>query len=132
MCEDYFTMPFDVSDKSLHTSGKGSKEFDLLDGGEAALPSMDAMIHKVFSHEEPIVKTSQSFESLLPGKKSVTQYVIYAWNDESLPIQKALLLHIIQHLKNMYLRVNDFMHTNNGNCHELPYSSYEPVILEKD
>ncbi len=21
---------------------------------------------------------------------------------------------------------------NNGNCHELPYSSYEPVILEKD
>jgi hypothetical protein len=22
--------------------------------------------------------------------------------------------------------------SNNGNCHELPYSSYEPVILEKD
>jgi hypothetical protein len=22
--------------------------------------------------------------------------------------------------------------TYNGNCHELPYSSYEPVILEKD
>jgi hypothetical protein len=21
---------------------------------------------------------------------------------------------------------------NNSNCHELPYSSYEPVILEKD
>jgi hypothetical protein len=21
---------------------------------------------------------------------------------------------------------------HNGNCHELPYSSYEPVILEKD
>jgi hypothetical protein len=21
---------------------------------------------------------------------------------------------------------------NNGNCHMLPYSSYEPVILEKD
>ncbi len=22
--------------------------------------------------------------------------------------------------------------TNNGNCHELPYSSYKPFILEKD
>ncbi len=69
LCEDYFTMPFIVSDKSLHTSGKGSKELDLLDGGEAALPSMDATIHNVFSHEEPIVITSQLFESLLPGKE---------------------------------------------------------------
>jgi hypothetical protein len=69
LCEDYFTMPFVVSDKSLHTSGKGSKEFDLLDGGEAALLSMDATIHNVFSHEEPIVITSQLFESLLPGKE---------------------------------------------------------------
>ncbi len=70
LCEDYFTMPFIVSDKSLHTSGKGSKEFDLLDGGEAALPFMDATTHNVFSHEEPIVViTSQSFESLLPGKE---------------------------------------------------------------
>jgi hypothetical protein len=24
------------------------------------------------------------------------------------------------------------LHDNNGNCHELPYSSYELVILEKD
>jgi hypothetical protein len=67
LCEDYFTMPFVVSDKSLHTSGKESKEFDLLDGGEAALLSMDATLHNVFSHEEPIVITSQLFESLLPG-----------------------------------------------------------------
>jgi hypothetical protein len=22
--------------------------------------------------------------------------------------------------------------TDNGNCHKLPYSSYKPVILEKD
>ncbi len=63
------TMAFVVLGKSLHTSGKGSKEFNLLDGGEAALPSMDTMIHTFFSHEEPIVKTSQSFESLLPGKE---------------------------------------------------------------
>ena len=69
LCEDYFTMPFIVLDKSLHTSGNGSKEFDLLDGGEAALPSMDAMIHNVFSHEEPIVITSQSFESLFSTSK---------------------------------------------------------------
>ncbi len=62
-------MPFLVSDKSSHTSGKGSKEFNLLDGGEAALLSMDATIHNVFSHEEPIVITSQLFESLLPGKE---------------------------------------------------------------
>ncbi len=69
LCEDYFTMPFVVLDKSLHTSGKGSKEYNLLDGGEAALLSMDATIHNVFSNEEPIVITSQSFESLLPGKE---------------------------------------------------------------
>ncbi len=68
LCEDCFTMPFVVLDKSLHTSGKGSKEFDLLDGGEAALPSMDATIHNIFFHEEPVVITSQLFESLLPGK----------------------------------------------------------------
>ncbi len=24
------------------------------------------------------------------------------------------------------------LYSNNGNCHKLPYSSYEPVILEKD
>ncbi len=66
LCEDYFTIPFVVLDKSLHTSGKGSKEFVLLDGGEAALLSMDATIHNIFSHEETIVITSQSFESLLP------------------------------------------------------------------
>jgi hypothetical protein len=70
LCEDYFTMPFVVSDKSLHTSGIGSKEFDLLDGNETALPSMDATIHKDFSHEESIFITSQSFESLLPGKET--------------------------------------------------------------
>jgi hypothetical protein len=69
LCDDYFTMPFIVSDKSLHTSGKRSKEFNLLDGGEAALLSMDATIHNICSHEEPIVITSQSFESLLPGKE---------------------------------------------------------------
>jgi hypothetical protein len=48
LCEDYFTIPFVVLDKSLHTSGMGSKEFDLLDGGEAALPSMDATILNAF------------------------------------------------------------------------------------
>jgi hypothetical protein len=32
---------------------------------------------------------------------------------------------------NNALTVNaELLHT--GNCHELPYSSYEPVILEKD
>jgi hypothetical protein len=69
MCEDYFTMPFIVLDKSLHTSGIGSKEFNILDGNETALPSMDATIHKDFSNQESIVITSQSFESLLPGKE---------------------------------------------------------------
>ncbi len=69
LCEDYFTMPFVVSDKSLHTCGIGSREFNLLDGNETALPSMDGIIHKVFSHEEPIVITSQSFESLLRGNE---------------------------------------------------------------
>ena len=67
--EDYFTMPFIVSDKSLHTSGVGSKELNLLDGNEKASPSMDATIHKDFSQEEPIVITRQSLESLLPGNK---------------------------------------------------------------
>ncbi len=38
--------------------------------------------------------------------------MIYAWNGEFLPIYKTLLLHIIQHLKNMYLHVKDFTHTN--------------------
>jgi hypothetical protein len=47
--EDYFTMPFITSDKSIHTSGVGSKEFNLLDGNEIASPSMDAIIHKDFS-----------------------------------------------------------------------------------
>ncbi len=69
LCEDYFTMPFIVSEKSLHTSGIGSREFNLLDGNETALPSIDGIIHKVFSHEEPVVTTSQSFESLLPGNE---------------------------------------------------------------
>jgi hypothetical protein len=67
--EDYFIMPFVVSDKSIHTSGVGSKEFNLLDGNEIALPSMDAILHKYFSQEEPIVITRQSCESLLPGKE---------------------------------------------------------------
>jgi hypothetical protein len=67
--EDYFTMPFIVSDQSIHTSGVGSKEFNLLDGNEIALLSLDAIIHKDFSQEEPIVITRQSFESLLPGKE---------------------------------------------------------------
>ena len=31
LSEDYLTMPFVVSDKSLHTSGIGSREFDLLE-----------------------------------------------------------------------------------------------------
>ncbi len=69
LCKHYFTMPFVASDRSLHTSGIGSEEFNLLDGHETALPLMDATIHKDFSHEEPIVITSQSFESLLPGKE---------------------------------------------------------------
>ncbi len=51
--EDYFTMPFIVSDKSLHTSGVGSKEFNLLDGNEKASPSMDATIHKDFPKKNP-------------------------------------------------------------------------------
>jgi hypothetical protein len=55
LCEHYFTMPFVVSDKSLHTYGTGSEEFNLLDGHETATPSMDATIHTDFSHEEPIV-----------------------------------------------------------------------------
>ncbi len=67
--EDYFTMPFIVLDKSLHTSGVGSKEFNLLDGNKKASPSMGATIHKDFSQEEPIVITRQSLESLLPGNK---------------------------------------------------------------
>jgi hypothetical protein len=62
-------MPFVVSNKSLHTTGIGSKEFNLLDGNETALPSMDETLHKVFSNQESIVITSQSFESLLPGKE---------------------------------------------------------------
>jgi hypothetical protein len=52
--EDYFTMPCVVLDESIHTSGIGSKEFNLLDGNEIASPSMDAIIHKDFSQEEPI------------------------------------------------------------------------------
>jgi hypothetical protein len=51
--DDSFTMPFIVSDKSLHTSGVGSKEFNLLDGNENATPSMDATIHTDFSQENP-------------------------------------------------------------------------------
>ncbi len=35
--EDYFTMPFIVLDKSLHTSGVRSKEFNLLFGNEKSL-----------------------------------------------------------------------------------------------
>ncbi len=69
LCEDYFTMPFVVSDKSLNTSGIGSREFNLLDGNETALPSIEGIIHKVFSHEETGVIMSQSFESLLPGNE---------------------------------------------------------------
>ncbi len=53
-------MHFVVSDKSLHTSGIGSEEFNLLGGHEKASPSMDATIHKDFSHEEPIFITSPS------------------------------------------------------------------------
>ena len=69
LSEDYFTMPFVVSDKSLHSSGIRSREFDLLEGNETALPSIDGIIHKGFSHEEPVVITSQSFESLSPGNE---------------------------------------------------------------
>jgi hypothetical protein len=69
LCKHYFTMPFIILDKSLHASGIGSEEFNLLDGHEKALPSIDATIHNNFSHEEPIVIMSRSFESLLPGKE---------------------------------------------------------------
>ena len=99
--EDYFTMPFIVSDKSLHTSGVGSKEFNLLDGNEKDSLSMDATIHKDFSQEEPIVITRQSLESLLPGNKideSVCdlclKWWVYARNIH-------LYLHIIQNLNIM-------------------------------
>ncbi len=91
-------MPFIVLDKSLHTSGVGSKEFNLLNGNEKALPSMDATIHKDFSQEEPIVITKQSLESLLPGNEideSVCdlclKWWVYARNIQ-------LYLHIIQNL----------------------------------
>ncbi len=53
ICEDYFTMPLIVLNKSLHTSGIGSKEFNLLDGNETALPSMDETLHKVFLIKNP-------------------------------------------------------------------------------
>jgi hypothetical protein len=69
LSEDYFTMPFVVSDKSLHTSGIGSREFDLLERNETALSSIDEIIHTGFSHEEPVVITSQSFKSLSPGNE---------------------------------------------------------------
>ncbi len=35
-----------------------------------------------------------------------------------------------QYSTNIHILAN--LKTYNGNCHELPYSSYEPVILEKD
>ncbi len=99
--EDYFTMPFIVLDKLFHTSGFGSKEFNLLDGNEKALLSVDATIHKGFSQEEPIVITRQSLESLLPGNKideSVCdlclKWWVYARNIH-------LYLHIIQNLNIM-------------------------------
>jgi hypothetical protein len=69
LSEDYLTMPFVVSDKSLHTSGIGSREFDLLERNETALLSIDEIIHTGFSHEEPVVITSQSFKSLSPGNE---------------------------------------------------------------
>ena len=69
LSEDYLTKPFVISDKSLHTSGIGSREFDLLDGNERALSSIDGIIHKGFSHEEPVVITTQSFQSLSPGNE---------------------------------------------------------------
>ncbi len=69
LSEDYFTMLFVVSDKSLHSSGIGSREFDLLMGNKTALLSIDGIIHKGFSHEEPVVITTQSFQSLSPGNE---------------------------------------------------------------
>jgi hypothetical protein len=51
--EDYSTVPFIVLDKSLHTSGVRSNEFNLLDGNEIASPSMDATIHNDFSKKNP-------------------------------------------------------------------------------
>jgi hypothetical protein len=99
--EDYFTMPFVVLDKSIHTSGVRSKEFNLLDGNEIALPSMDAIINKDFSQEEPIVITRQSFESLLPGKEideSVCDLSLKWWVKTK---NIHLYLHIIQNLNNM-------------------------------
>ena len=69
LCKHYFTMPLVVLGKSLHTSGIETKKINLLDEHETASPSMDATIHKDFSHEEPIVIRSQSFEALLPGKE---------------------------------------------------------------
>jgi hypothetical protein len=53
LCKHYFTMPFVVSDKSLHTSGIGSEEFNLLDEHETASPSIDATIHKDFLMKNP-------------------------------------------------------------------------------
>jgi hypothetical protein len=45
------------------------KNSNILNGNKIALLSMDAIIHKDFSQEEPIVITTQSFEFLLPGKE---------------------------------------------------------------
>ncbi len=68
LSEDFFTMSFVVSDKSLHTSGIGSREFDLLEGNE--LPCRQLMkFYTGFSHEEAVVITSQSFKSLSPGNE---------------------------------------------------------------
>ncbi len=97
LCKHYFTMPFIVLDKSLHTSGIGSEEFNLLDGHKTALPSVDATIHKDFSHEESIVITSQSFESLLPGKEmgeSVCDLCLTWWVYTSLYIFICILFKI--------------------------------------
>jgi len=63
-----FEMPFDVSDKTLHTAGAGWNEFELIKEKRCTLLEIDDTIIKEFSREQIIFCNDYSFESLNPGE----------------------------------------------------------------
>jgi hypothetical protein len=63
-----FRMPFIDSDKSLHKSGEGLNEFDLILNKTKSYPDEDNALHEKFLKQKKLTFNCGSFQSLIPGQ----------------------------------------------------------------
>ncbi len=63
-----FDMPFNALSKTLHKTGDGLNEFDLIIKHSSSETDLDDAIHEKFSHDIKLQFNDCSFESLIPGK----------------------------------------------------------------